>query len=759
MMISFRAGAVDILTYHNDNSRDGANLNENTLTPANVNSSTFGKLFTYQVDGNVYAQPLYMSGVSISGKGKHDVVFVATEHNSVYAFEADSDTGANGGLLWQVNLGTAVPTPNDSLPFQAITPEVGITGTPVIDPGSHTLYVDAFTWDGVNFFHYLHALNIADGSERPFSPVLVAASVPGVGNGSVNGTMSFQASQELQRSALTLAGGVVYVCYAGYTDTPVTDPFHGWLLGYSASKLRLLPNDVFCTTPNGTTAQFGSIAGEGGIWMSGCGPAADGANNLYFATGDGNFTAFAGSGGTDYGSSILKLSTKGGLSVADYFTVADQAYDQANDIDVGAGGVVLLPNQPGPNPHLLVAAGKTSFAYLVNRDQMTTDNQHIDTNGEPDNIVQSMPLGGGAYDTPAYFDGNIYYIATGDVIRSYQLSSGMLVPDLPNSFGSRNYGYPGATPFVSANGSKNGIVWAIQNGQPAVLVAYDANNLSTELYNSSQSAADQLTGGIKFAAPIVADGKVFVGSQNAVSVFGLLSADSGGGGSSSTVVANYSGLFLESTGAEVGRSGSVTISTSKNGNFSGKASVAGRNASFHGKLDLSGAGTASSSGKSGVLTLSFQISADSSAITGTVSGDGWVADLTANRQVFSKKSNPAPFAGSYNLTFAGPGNGDPTLPQNDGSGTATVSTSGQVKFKGVLGDGTKVSQSSIVAPDGDWPLYVPLYGKQGGQIIGWLNFDSGNVSGQPSWIKLPNDKSKSFPAGFNLNPPVSGSQQ
>src|SRR6185312_14114946 len=178
---------VNVLTYHNDNSRAGANLNETTLTPANVNQSTFGKLFSYDVDGYVYAQPLYVSGLNIAGQGAHNVVFVATEHNSVYAFDADSNAGANGGLLWHVNLGTAVPSNNPNFPFAAIKPEVGITGTPVIDLGSQTMYVDTFTTDGTHFFHYLHALNLADGSERPFSPVLVQASIHGKGSGSTNG--------------------------------------------------------------------------------------------------------------------------------------------------------------------------------------------------------------------------------------------------------------------------------------------------------------------------------------------------------------------------------------------------------------------------------------------------------------------------------------------------------------------------------------------------------------------------------------------
>ena len=758
VLISLHAAAqVNVLTYHNDNSRDGANLNESTLTLANVNPTTFGKLFTYNVDGYVYAQPLYVSQLNIAGQGTHNVIFVATEHNSVYAFDADSNAGANGGLLWQVNLGPSAVTPNPTLPFEAIQPEVGITGTPVIDLGSKTLYVDAFTTDGTSYFHHVHALNLADGSDR-VTPALVAASVPGVGNGSVNGVMNFQAVQQLQRSALTLANGILYVCFAGFTDTPNSDPYHGWVLGFNPKNLNLLPNYVLCTTPNGTVDEFGSIAGRGAVWMGGGGMAVDSKNNLYFATGDGNFTAFNNSGGTDYADTYLKLSTSGGLSVADYFTPYTQAFQQVNDLDTGSGGVILLPDQPGPFPHLMVGAGKPSRAFVINRDQMTSDNQHINTNSESDNIVQTMPLGGGSFDTPAYFNGQIYYVAIKDGIRSYALDNGNLVPDLPDSAGTRKYAFPGSTPSISANGKNNGIVWTIQNAQPAVLVAYNATNLSTELYSSDAAGdRDQMTGGVKFVVPTVANGKVYAGSQNALTVFGVISSGSGGGGFT-PVAADYSGLFFESSGVEFGRSGSVNITPSKRGTYSGKVALGGKSVSFKGTFDSSGASaTAATSKATGILNFNLQSADDNSAITGTVSGSGWSADLTANRELFNKKTNPAPFVGNYNLVFPGPNDGDPTHPQNDGTGTLSVSAAGQVKFKGVLGDGTKVSQSATLSQDGSWPFYIPLY-KQGGQIIGWLNFDdANNISGQTSWIKLANPRNKAFPDGFDLNPTATGS--
>jgi hypothetical protein len=526
---------VNVLTYHNDNGRTGQNLNETILTPANVNQSTFGKIFRYNLDGDVYTQPLIVSGMNIPGQGIHDVAFVATENNSVYALDADSNTGANAGVLWHVNLGPAAPsgsgTPN--FPFTPIQPEVGITGTPVIDLSSGILYVDAFTEVSGTFSHAIHALNITDGTELPFSPVTVIASFPGVGAGSSGGVQHFTPRQELQRSALTLANGILYVAYAGYTDmTGLTDPFHGWVIGFNPSNLQQLPTYVFNTTPNGTTAQYGSIAGEGGIWMGGGGLAVDANNNLYFATGDGNFNALNGSGGTEYGSSFLKLSSSSGLSVADYFTPHNQAFYRTNDLDVGSGGVMLLPDQPGPVPHLMIGAGKPGTAYLMNRDQMTTGDDHYDIS--QDAVITSVQLAGGCYNTPAFFNGFIFYAAWNDHLVGYPVSNGS-IPQVPTQVGSRIFGFPGVTPCVSANGANNGIVWGVQKSGPTVLFACNATNISTEIYNSTQAGArDQLTNGITFATPTIANGKVYVGGQSNLTVFGLL------GGALQFSSANYS---------------------------------------------------------------------------------------------------------------------------------------------------------------------------------------------------------------------------
>jgi len=528
-----------VWTYHYDNQRTGLNTNETVLTPANVNSNTFGKLFSYPVDGYVYAEPLYLPGVNIQGRGAHNVLLICTEHDTVYAFDADS-AGGSGGLLWSTNLGPSAVTTipgvytnrnfgtrysNDA--YIDIEPEVGITGTPVIDTISGTLYVDAFTGvvgGGVtNYYHTLHALNITNGTEQPGSPVQVTASVPGTGVDSVAGRVTFNPKQENQRAALTLAGGIVYLCYAGYADT---DPYHGWIIGYNATNLVQLTNYVFNTTPNSTVAEFGANAGEGGIWMSGGGLAVDDNTNLYFATANGIFNVTNVSKVTEFGDCVMKLSTTNGLQVADYFAPWNQAVLQSLDQDLGSGGVLLLPDQTGPYPHELICTGKQGQNYIINRDQFTTNNGHYDATNQYDFVVQTN-LGAtyGSFDTPAYFDGKIYYACSGDNLDAFLLLTNDQIYQY-TLLNNRNitYPFPGATPSISANGANNPIVWTLRMGSPQLLLAANANDLTTELYTSGQAPGgrDQLGAGTKFAVPTIADGKVFAGGSNSVAVFGLL---------------------------------------------------------------------------------------------------------------------------------------------------------------------------------------------------------------------------------------------
>jgi hypothetical protein len=529
---------VAVWTYHYDNQRTGLNTNETILNLTNVNSTTFGKLFSYPVDGYVYAQPLYVPGVDIQGRGVHNTLFIATEHDTVYAFDADS-AGASGGLLWKTNLGvsavTTIPlvytnrnfgTRYNNNAYTDIEPEVGITGTPVIDTNSGTLYVNVFTGvvgGGVtNYSHHLHALNMTNGTERPYSPVLVTASVPGTGVDSIGGRVTFNPMQENQRCGLTLVGGMLYMAFTSYADT---DPFHGWVIGYNATNLVQLTNYVFNTTPNSTKATYGANAGEGGIWMGGDGLAVDQNTNLYFEIGNGSFSATNNSGKIDYGDSFIRLSTTNGLAVADYFTPWNQLNLQAGDTDLGSGGLMLLPDQPGSVPHELFGAGKQGQIYLINRDQMTTNNSHFNSVNPNDFVVQTN-LGKikASFGTAAYFNGRIYYAANGDNLKSIAMTNGLLSGTGYLTNTARTFAFPGATPVVSSSGANNGIVWALAMGTPQVLVACNATNLTPELYNSSQAGGnrDQLANGTKFAAPVAADGKVFAGGSNSVSVFGLL---------------------------------------------------------------------------------------------------------------------------------------------------------------------------------------------------------------------------------------------
>ncbi len=530
---------VNVVTYHNDYSRTGQNLNETILTPANVNSTQFGQLFQYTVDGDVYAQPLYLSNVNIPGQGTHNVVFVCTAHNSVYAFDADSTSGTNGGLLWHVNLGPSAATPNNVFgnrygAYHDIDPEVGIIGTPVIDATNNILYVDAFTNDvGTTYYHRIHALSIFNGSEELGGPLLVDGTYPGTGVASTNGVLDFANEYNLQRPGLTLLNGYLYVAYSGFADT---NPYHGWIFAFNTSPSLSVAMD-WVTTPNSTTAEFGGNAGEGGLWMGGNGLCVDPNNNSVFFIEVANGIYGNASGGftspTEFGDSFVKFSGTSFPTATtpplDWFTPYNQASLQDADSDIGSGGPVLLPNGTGStaHPHLLVGAGKAGLMYLIDRDTMTTGNTHYATSGTTDAVVQELQISSGAsvFSTPAYFNGALYYGAQSDVMRRFTISNGLLAG--PITSGTREYDHPGATPSISASGTTNALIWAIAYGTPAVLSAFNAANVSTEIYNSGMAGArDQLPDGVKFAVPTVANGKVYVGASHALAVFGLLPAAS-----------------------------------------------------------------------------------------------------------------------------------------------------------------------------------------------------------------------------------------
>jgi hypothetical protein len=503
------SASTDVLTYHNDIARTGQNLTETALTTSNVTSAKFGKVGFYPVDGLVDTEPLYASNVTISG-GTHNVLIVATEHDSVYAFDADS-----GVTLWQVTMLKSGETTSDNRGCDQVTPEIGVTSTPVIDRASGpngAVYVVAMSKNGSTYHQRLHALNLAVGSELFGGPVDIQASFPGSGDNSSGGNVIFDPAQYKERAALLLLNGVVYTGWASHCDIR---PYTGWIMGYSESTLA--PTSVLNVTPNGN---------EGAIWMAGGGLAADSSGNIYFLDANGDFdTSLDGSGfpsNGDYGNAFMKLSTSGNkLAVADYFEMDNEANENSTDTDLGSGGMVVLPDLSdgsGDTMHLAAGAGKDGNLYLVNRDSM---GKFAANNA---NIYQELAGGvpGGSFAVPAFFNNTLYYGPVGSPIRAFAISNAKL-PATPTAQTPNSFGYPGSTPSISGNGTTNGIVWAVQNGSTAILHAYDATTLN-ELYNSNQASGgrDQFGAGNKYITPMIVNGKVFVGTTNGVAVFGLL---------------------------------------------------------------------------------------------------------------------------------------------------------------------------------------------------------------------------------------------
>jgi hypothetical protein len=503
--------ATDVVTYHNDVARTGQNLNETILTPSNVNSTTFGKVGFYVVDGKVDAQPLYLSKINVPGRGIHNVLYVVTEHDSVYAFDAD-----NGGQLWRVSVLAAGETPSDDRLCSQVTPEIGITSTPVIDPAhgpNGAIYLVAMSRNSSgNYFQRIHALDVTTGAELFGGPRVIQASFPGTGDNSSNGNVIFDPAQYKERAGLLLLNGVVYTGWASHCDIGL---YTGWIIGYDASTLA--QTSVLNVVPNGR---------QGAIWMSGAGLAADSTGNIYFLDGNGDFDTNLNTSGFpsngDYGNAFLKLSTSSGLAVADYFEMDNQQQENNFDVDLGSGGAMVLPDLTdgsGHMWHLAVGAGKDTNLYVVNRDSMGKFNANNNNN-----IYQELPgaLSGGVFAMPAYFNGTVYYGSVGSPIQAFRIASAKLSASATGHT-NNSFGYPGATPGVSANGTNDAILWAAENGSTAVLHAYDANNLSNELYNSNQAGGrDQFGMGNKFITPTIINGKVYAGTTNGVAVFGLL---------------------------------------------------------------------------------------------------------------------------------------------------------------------------------------------------------------------------------------------
>jgi hypothetical protein len=507
-------------TSQHDNARTSANVHETNLTPANVNAASFGKIFSYQVDGDVYAQPLYLPRVTMPDQSIHNIVFVATEHDSVYAFDAD---GQRPAPLWHVSfLGPGVASvPARDVDCQLITPEIGITPTPAIDTATGTLYVLSRTKESQDllkggslksdrYVQRLHALAITTGAEKFGGPVEIKAAVKGRGAASsANGVIDFDPLHQLPRAALLLARGTVYLTWGSSCDV---DPYHGWVMAYDARTLA--QTAVFNTSPD---------AEKSGIWQGDTGPAADSDGNVFLVTGNGRFSAFL-PGGRDYGDSILKLAlTNHSLAIRDFFTPFNQEELNASDLDLGSGGPILLPDQPGPHRHLLIAGGKGGGIYLIDRDQM--GHYH---SGDNSHAVQVIRKKEGIYSAPAYWNQHVFFLWTDDVLKDFRLEHGRLSAS-PVASGATRFTDPGATPTISANGSANGIVWLLRSkgsrapDRPAVLYALDAANVAHELYNSEQKPGRDRAGlGLRFNIPVVAGGKVYVGAKRELDVYGLL---------------------------------------------------------------------------------------------------------------------------------------------------------------------------------------------------------------------------------------------
>ena len=501
---------VQVLTYHNDLARTGQNLDEKILTLANVNSKTFGKLGFLTTDGLVDAEPLYVSNLTVSGHSRN-VVFVATEHDFVYAFDADTMT-----QLWRVTMLAPGEIPSDDRRCGQVTPEIGVTATPVISlrDGRGVMYVVAMSKDKAgNYFQRLHALDLSSGAELPGSPTTVEATFP-----NLHGVTTFDPKQYKERASLLLLDGIVYTSWASHCDE---GEYTGWVIGYNAETLKQA--NILNLTPNGN---------DGAIWMSGAGPAADAQGNIYILDGNGTFDEKLDSCGFpvngDFGNAFLKLSLQAGkLTVADYFNTHDTQVQSGRDEDLGSGGALVLPDlhdASGNTWQLALGAGKDRRIYVVDRNDMGkyTHKKNAGIYQEIDHV-----LTGPVFSMPAYFNNTVYFAAVNDTMKAFSISNAKLV-STPASKTSAHFAYPGATPSISANGTANGIVWAVEarGSEAGILHAYDAGNLANELYSSSgRTHSRDAFSDNKFITPMIANGRVFVGTLTGVAVFGLLPPD------------------------------------------------------------------------------------------------------------------------------------------------------------------------------------------------------------------------------------------
>ncbi|MGA2039095.1 MAG: hypothetical protein ABSH42_07450 [Bryobacteraceae bacterium] len=713
---------VSVLTYQYDTSRAGANLAESVLTKANVTASRFGKLFSYPVDGYIYGQPLYLPGVTIPQKGIHDVVYAATEHDSVYAFDADSNSGANGAPLWHVsfiNPGAGVTTvPYQDTGCSQIVPELGISSTPVIDSQSGTIYVVAMTKEtsasGTAYVQRLHALDVASGAEKPGSPVAIQASVQGTGEGGA--TVVFNPKAYKQRAGLVLWNGTVYTAWASHCDI---SPYHGWLIAYDEKSLT--QTAVYNNTPNGDEASF---------WAGGAAPAVDAAGNIYVVGGNGTFDS-AGTG-PDVGESYLKLSTSAGLTLADYFTPFNYASLNAADLDVGSAGVALLGDEAGStqHPHLMVGAGKEGRIYLLDRDNLGKVQA-----GSDSQIVQSIPGAiGGLFGNPGYFNKTIYLCGSGDSLKAFPIS-GAAMATSPSSQSAAQFGYPGCVPTISASGAANGIVWILESS--GILHAYDASNLAAELYNSNQNQArDSLGATVKFSVPTLVNGRVYAGTESSLAVYGLLSGfatsvvNAASGDASAVAPGSIASIYGSGLASSIGIAGTYPLpamlggaSVTVNGEAAPLFYAGPSQINFQVPFDIS------LSAAVAVFAGTLETGASSVPVHSTAPGifllaQGHAAALNQDYSVNSPDNATAP--GSAIAVFAtglgavsppvvpGAAASTTTLSYVNASVTATIGGQpAQVLFAGLAPDYAGLYQVNLVIPQlvsGDYPLQISVGG-------------------------------------------------
>jgi Immunoglobulin I-set domain len=499
-------GSTDVVTHHYDVSRSGANSTETLLTTTNVNSATFGKKGEFAVDGQIDGQALFLSQLSIPGLGNKDVLYVATENDTVYAVDAQSISGSSATVIWKTTVLPNGEIPATSLPCGNINPN-GITGTPVIDRTRNAIYVEAMSQDSTgNIIHRLHALDLTNGNELFGGPTTITATYPGTGGHSSGGVVTFDPSVQHDRAALLESGGVIYTAWSGLWGD--CGPYSAWVIGFDAGTLKQA--GAIDLVPNNS---------GGGMWMGGGGPAADASGNVYVISGNG----FGDTPGTNssYGNSFVRLSTSGGLKVGDYFTPYNTLSEDAVDGDFGSAGPLLLPDLVDASNtvrHLAVGAGKDGNLYVLNRDNLGQ------FNSTKNNVYQQLSLSSSEnHSSPVFFNNTVYICPENSTLKAFPVSKALLATS-PSSQSAHVFGGNGAVPSVSANGSTQGIVWALDHGA-GILFAYDVTDLTKELYDSNQAASNRdhfaAVGG-HFITPMVANGRVYIGTGTTVAVFGLL---------------------------------------------------------------------------------------------------------------------------------------------------------------------------------------------------------------------------------------------